>query len=306
MNTDFIYKFLRENLSEKRLRHIEGVKKTAGYLAEKYGENPEKAEIAALFHDMYRKLSDSEIDFYIKKIGLEEYRYKSNPNLIHSKVAAFNMKEIYGIEDEDLINAVSFHTTGRAGMSKLEKIIFISDAVEPSRSYPSVGVLRNLAEHDLNRACLVSLESTVKFLEKEGIEIDRDTIEAREYFRKMMERVMNNNELAMLAAKAIDSKKGIDIKIIDIAAKSSFADCLIVASGSNDRQVGAIAEAVKEEYEKINIIPRSIAGKNNSGWILMDYGDIIINIFNPELRSRYNLENVWGDCEIKDYEAEQE
>lgn len=67
MNTDCIYKFLRENLSEKRLRHIEGVKKTAGYLAEKYGENPEKAEIAALFHDMYRKLSDSEIDFYIKK-----------------------------------------------------------------------------------------------------------------------------------------------------------------------------------------------------------------------------------------------
>ena len=292
MNTDCIYKFLRENLSEKRLRHIEGVKKTAGYLAEQYGENPEKA--------------DSEIDFYIKKIGLEEYRYKSNTNLIHSKVAAFNMKEIYGIEDEDLINAVSFHTTGRAGMSKLEKIIFISDAVEPSRSYPSVGVLRNLAEHDLNRACLVSLESTVKFLEKEGIEIDRDTIEAREYFRKMMERVMNNNELAMLAAKAIDSKKGIDIKIIDISAKSSFADCLIVASGLNDRQVGAIAEAVKEEYEKINIIPRSIAGKNNSGWILMDYGDIIINIFNPELRSRYNLENVWGDCEIKDYETEQE
>ena len=62
MNTDCIYKFLREDLSEKRLRHIEGVKKTAGYLAEKYGENPEKAEIAALFHDMYRKLSDSEID----------------------------------------------------------------------------------------------------------------------------------------------------------------------------------------------------------------------------------------------------
>ena len=73
---------------------------------------------------------------------------------------------------------------------------------------------------------------------------------------------MNNNELAMLAAKAIDSKKGIDIKIIDIAAKSSFADCLIVASGSNDRQVGAIAEAVKEEYEKINIIPRIAQNKN--------------------------------------------
>ncbi|MDY2959677.1 MAG: ribosome silencing factor [Hornefia sp.] len=112
---------------------------------------------------------------------------------------------------------------------------------------------------------------------------------------------MENKELALLAAKAIDSKKGIDIKVIDIAAKSSFADYLIVAGGSNDRQVGSIADAVEDEYEKIGITPRSIAGKNNSGWILMDYGDIVVNIFNPELRSRYNLENVWGDCEITDY-----
>lgn len=187
MKTDSIYKYLSEHLSYKRLKHIDGVRATAMHLAEKYGENREKAELAALFHDMYRNLSDSEIDFYIKKFNLDEHRYKNNSNLIHSKVAACNMAEIYGISDEDLINAVSFHTTGRAGMSKLEKIVFIADAIEPSREYPVVDLLRELAEEDLDKACLTSLEETIKFLKKNGINIDKDTLEARNYFRRIME-----------------------------------------------------------------------------------------------------------------------
>ncbi len=187
MNTDCIYKFLRENLPEKRLKHIEGVKKTAVYLAEKYGEDSQKAELAALFHDMYRKLSDEDIDLYIKKFNLDEHRYKNNTNLIHSKVAAGNMEALYGMEDEDLINSVSFHTTGRAGMSNLEKIIFIADAIEPSREYPAVNILRKLADEDLDCACLKILESTIRYLNKKGIEIDKDTLEAREYFKKITE-----------------------------------------------------------------------------------------------------------------------
>ena len=119
---------------------------------------------------------------------------------------------------------------------------------------------------------------------------------------KERENTMENKELALLAARAINEKKGIDIKIIDIAEKSSFADYLIVASGGNDRQVGALSEAVADEYEKLGIAPASIAGKRDSGWILMDYGDIVVNIFNPELRDRYNLENVWGDCGLLDFE----
>ncbi len=113
---------------------------------------------------------------------------------------------------------------------------------------------------------------------------------------------MNNKELAYEAAKALSGKKGIDIRIIDIAEKSSFADYLIVASGATDRQVGALSDAVEDRYEELGITPKSIAGKNNSGWVLMDYGDIIVNIFNPDLRERYNLEKVWGDCSFLEFE----
>lgn len=107
---------------------------------------------------------------------------------------------------------------------------------------------------------------------------------------------MDNKELAMAAAKVLSEKKGIDITIVDIAEKSSFADYLIIVSGANDRQVGGLADAVEDRFEELGITPKSIAGRHNSGWILMDYGDIVVNIFNPELRERYNLEGVWGDC----------
>ncbi len=113
---------------------------------------------------------------------------------------------------------------------------------------------------------------------------------------------MDNREFAMEVAKILDNKKAIDIKIIDIAEKSSFADYLIVAGGGSARQVKALCEYVEEDLEKKGIFPKSIAGKNNTGWVLMDYQDVIVNIFDPELRERYNLEKVWGDCDFIDIE----
>lgn len=113
---------------------------------------------------------------------------------------------------------------------------------------------------------------------------------------------MGNLELAMEAARVLNEKKGIDIKVIDVAEKSSFADYLLIVSGGSDRQVGALADAVEDRFEELGYSPKSIAGPHRSGWILMDYGDIIINVFNPELRERYNLESVWGDCSFIEIE----
>ena len=85
---------------------------------------------------------------------------------------------VYGIVDEDILNAVSYHTTGRAGMSKLEKIIFLADAIEPGRNYPTVEEIRKLAYIDLNKACISSLERTVEYIKGIGEYLDPDTINA--------------------------------------------------------------------------------------------------------------------------------
>ena len=94
------------------------------------------------------------------------------------------MERDFGIRDRDIINAVSYHTTGRAGMSLLEKVIFIADAIEPGRDYPGVDDLRRLAYVDLDKACLLSLTRTAEFVREQGIYLDDDTLAAKEYLEK--------------------------------------------------------------------------------------------------------------------------
>lgn len=300
MNTAFINNYLKEHLSEKRLRHIEGVRETAVRLAEIYGEDPEKAAFAALCHDMFKERDLNEL---VEKYGLP-LKYMDEPNLAHSKVASCYMKEEMGIRDEDLLNAVSYHTTGRAGMSRLEKIIFLADAIEPGRDYPSADLIRKLAETDLDRACLVSLERTIRYLEEKGLSednIDPDTIDARDYFKRKEEKeTMDNRQLALEAAKVLSDKQAEDIVVLDIAEKSSFADYLIIASGGSDRQTENMSDYVDERMSALGLTIKGLEGKRNTGWILMDYGDIIVSIFNRSMRSKYNLENVWADCERLD------
>lgn len=105
-------------------------------------------------------------------------------------------------------------------------------------------------------------------------------------------------ELAMAAAKTLDEKKGTDIVIIDIRNKASFADYFVLASGSNERLVGNLAEEVEKKLLENDIRPKSIEGDKRSGWILMDYIDVIVNVLSVEARSKYSIETIWGDCEF--------
>ena len=114
--------------------------------------------------------------------------------------------------------------------------------------------------------------------------------------------MMNTKEIALLAAKVLDEKKARDIVIIDISEKASFADYFVMASGGSERQIGTLSEDVDDKFAEIGIEPKSIEGQKTSGWILMDYGDVIVNILTAEMRGRYNIEKVWGDCTFVEYE----
>jgi len=109
---------------------------------------------------------------------------------------------------------------------------------------------------------------------------------------------MNSKEMAEFSAKTLSVKKAKDIVIIDIGNKSSFADYFVLASGNSERQIGSLVDEAEEKLEKEGVKARSIEGKPASGWILMDYGDVIINVLTSEMRERYSIERVWGDCEM--------
>lgn len=190
MNTASICEYIEKNFSEKRKIHTEGVRQTAIKLAEKFGEGNselvEKAELAALYHDMYRGVPVDVLNYYVKHLNLDEKRYKDNANLAHGKIAAIVIQRDFDEKDQDIINAVSYHTTGRPEMSLLEKIIYIADAVEPNRSYPGVQSLRQTLEYDLDKAVLQSLTNTINYVRSEKKFLDEDTVLAKEYFEKLI------------------------------------------------------------------------------------------------------------------------
>ncbi len=302
MNTDFIEKYIIDNFSDKRRIHTYGVRDTSVRLAERYGADPEKARACSLYHDMFRRASDEQIEEYISRYGLDP-KYRHDPDLAHSKIAAIYMRNEMGIHDEDMLNAVAYHTTGRAGMSVLEKVIFLADAIEPARDYPSVEYLRKLADTDLDEACLRLLERSEEYLKMKGRVMDPDSIEFIRELRQRSEeketekRAMDNRELAMEAAVLLDSKKAENVLVVNIGEKSSFADYLVIASAGSDRQAESLADNVEDRMAELGQNERMAEGRKHTGWVLLDFGDIIVNIFTRDMRDKYDLEKVWGDCE---------
>ena len=104
-------------------------------------------------------------------------------------------------------------------------------------------------------------------------------------------------KMALDIAKLLDEKKAMDVAVIDISPKASFADYFVMASAGSERQLDALVDNVEDALEPQKIFPTSVEGKRSSGWILMDYGDVVINVMTVEMREKYNIERIWGDCE---------
>ena len=108
---------------------------------------------------------------------------------------------------------------------------------------------------------------------------------------------MESKEIARAAADLLSSKKAREVVMIDIAEKSSFADYFVNATAGNERQLGALAEDVTDKLAELGIEPKSRDGRPETGWILVDGGDVIVNLFTEETRNKYTLERIWNDCE---------
>ena len=169
-----IDEYLKASLKERRYKHTLRVRNLAMEMAEKENADKQKAEIAALLHDMARNINQVALNMYVNNLGLDK-RYAENINLAHGKIAAKLAETEFGIVDEDILNAISYHTTGRAGMSKLEKIIFLADAIEPERTYPEVENIRAKAKISLDEGCLASLSKTIEYVRSRNEYLDADT-----------------------------------------------------------------------------------------------------------------------------------
>ena len=111
---------------------------------------------------------------------------------------------------------------------------------------------------------------------------------------------MDSKQITKIAVEALDDKKGVNIKVIDISEISILADYFIIAGGTNENQVKALADNVEEQLAKNEIMPKQIEGYDNANWVLMDYQDVIIHIFNEQDRLFFDLERIWSDGNLAD------
>lgn len=179
-----IEKKLKKELDRERFEHTLGVMYTAASMAMRYGVDVKKALLAGLLHDCAKSIPGK------KRLKLCQSNHlpisdteQKNPSLLHAKLGAFLAEKKYGVHDPDILNAIRSHTTGRPGMSELEKIIFIADYIEPGRQeLPNMKEVRRLAFLDLDRCLYRILEDTLVYLKEKKAVIDTMTEETFRYY----------------------------------------------------------------------------------------------------------------------------
>ena len=178
-----IKKYLKKHLTKDRYHHTLGVASTAVAMAMRYNPDPsnsnfiKRAELAGLLHDCAKCMDNNKKLRICEKNNLSCSSFeKSHPYLLLGKVGAYIAQTKFKIEDNDILQAITWHTTGRPDMSLLEKIIFIADYIEPSRTpVPELNLIRQLAFVDIDKAMEKILSNTLKFLESKGNPIDKMT-----------------------------------------------------------------------------------------------------------------------------------
>ncbi|HBI93336.1 MAG TPA: phosphohydrolase [Terrisporobacter glycolicus] len=183
MDIKQIEKTLKGMLPERRLKHSLNVSKCAVKLSEIYKCDKEKAEIAGLVHDCAKYFTDEQIEDSIKRFNVElDPLEVNNIALSHSVIGSYVAVDIFNIKDEEIINAIKYHTTGKENMSLLEKIIYMADLIEEDRNFPRVEELRELTySGKLEEALLLSFNNTIKFVIDNNQLIHPRTIKARNY-----------------------------------------------------------------------------------------------------------------------------
>ena len=173
MNCEQAEAMVTKALSKKRFTHTVNVRDAAVAMARQYGADEQKAALAALLHDAAKELPKEELLQILRENAIIAGDAENSPPPVWHGVAASILAQTrWGVEDKEVLDAIRYHTTGRPGMTKLDKIIFLSDMISAERSYPEVEELRRLARQDLDTAVTVALRYNLEWMEACGKTID--------------------------------------------------------------------------------------------------------------------------------------
>ncbi len=184
-------------LSGKRFQHSLNVADEAKKLAEKFDyPDPEKAYLAGLLHDICKEIPKDEQLEMVKKSAMNVTDVeRETPALYHAVAGAYYSEKVLNVHDDDMLNAVRYHTVGRAGMSRLEEIIYLADLISADRNYKDVNKMRKLAYQSLGKAMLEALKFSVTDVVNKGSMLPCHTIEAYNFYINEKKKDKERNEI---------------------------------------------------------------------------------------------------------------
>lgn len=172
---------VRSRLDEPRFRHVVGVARTADRLAARYGVSTVKARVAAMLHDIARLWKADALFAYATKYGLPVTdTVRKAPVLMHAPVGALVARHEFGITDSDVLGAIARHTVASAGMSDLEKVLYVADSIEPGRIFPQRASLEAAAFRSLDGGMLACVRASMDHLTARRIAVAQETLELYE------------------------------------------------------------------------------------------------------------------------------
>ncbi len=174
----------KETLSPKRLQHTLNVRDVAVELAKQYGADVHKAAVAALLHDIAKEMTKEEMLQIFSHNAIMACDAPQKPFPVwHGFCAAILAKVKWGVEDEEILSAIRCHTTGKPGMTLLDKIIFLADMTSAERNYPEVEYLRKLERQDIHLAMRTAMEMNIQWLQQSGKPVDETSLQTLEDLR---------------------------------------------------------------------------------------------------------------------------
>jgi len=178
MDIETAKQIIYDHLTNERYEHSLRVAEVAKQLAKTHKVDTYRAELAALLHDIAKDQTVENLQANIEQFSLPSDLLQQHYELWHGPVGAKIVRDIYGVQHEDIYQAIYHHTTGRAQMSDLELIVYIADYIEPERKIPGIEYVRELAQNNLIDAALLIASRTIKYLIDKRVTIHMNTFEA--------------------------------------------------------------------------------------------------------------------------------
>lgn len=274
----------------KRYYHSIGVYEMALKLVDlhKLSLNPEKVSLAAILHDYSKFSSFEDYQNIVEKYNLDREYLNNDIKVLHALLGKYIVMDELGIDDEEVLDAIETHTTGKEGMNSLQEIIFLSDLVELGRTDEYFKYFRKLAYKNYKKAIAYYLKDLISRLAFEGKTVHPYTAGAYNYYKKYL---LKGQEKYEQVIDCLDHNIIKDVVVYDARKTSPLYDYIIVASTLTSRQMEACMNYLKDDFD--------IRGfELADSWTLIDLNDVIVHIFKEEERERYGIDRLYANLPV--------